>query len=190
MEGDICATCCGTGREVTIDCPRSCPFLQEARLHEVPAQLTAEQVPHQDIQVSEEFIRKQEDVVLWLGNSLTRAMDAGRAVDSDAREAIEGLIQTYRTAESGLIYESRSANPYASALMEAVKAAVENWPKQGAESELSAGPNPLSNTDVLGVLVFLQRLELQYSNGRRRGRAFFDFLMAHFPEQPAESVVA
>ena len=47
---------------------------------------------------------------------------------------------------------------------------------------------PLRDADVLGVLVFLQRLELQHSNGRRKGRAFLDFLRAYLPEpeeQPA-----
>ena len=44
------------------------------------------------------------------------------------------------------------------------------------------------DADVLGTLVFLQRLEFQHSNGRRRGRAFFDFLRTYFPAQPAVSV--
>jgi hypothetical protein len=30
--------------------------------------------------------------------------------------------------------------------------------------------------DVLGVLAFLQRMEIYHNNGRRRGRAFLDFL--------------
>ena len=36
--------------------------------------------------------------------------------------------------------------------------------------------------DMLGVLVFLQRLEMQYNNGRRRGKAFRDFLASYLPE--------
>ena len=44
----------------------------------------------------------------------------------------------------------------------------------------------LRDADVLGVLVFLERLELQHNNGRRRGRAFLDFLRAYLPEPPAE----
>jgi len=183
VEGDICATCCGTGREVIIDCPRTCPFLREARKHDEPAQLTAEQVPNYDISVSEEFVRKQEHFVLWLGNSLTRAMEAGKAVDSDAREAMEALIKTYRTLESGLVYEPRPANPYAAGLQEALKSAIEEWRSRMAES---LGMTTVRDADILGVLVFIQRLELQHANGRRRGRAFLDFLAEHFPEGPAE----
>ena len=50
-----------------------------------------------------------------------------------------------------------------------------------------AGMQTLRDTDVLATLVFLQRLEIQHNNGRRRGRAFFDFLRTYFPE-PAPRV--
>ena len=36
--------------------------------------------------------------------------------------------------------------------------------------------------NVLGVLAFLQRMEIQHNNGRRWGRAFVDFLRVHFPK--------
>ncbi|MEP6963471.1 MAG: hypothetical protein ABI995_15430 [Acidobacteriota bacterium] len=186
VDGDICATCCATEREVTVDCPSSCDFLREARLHDPKVQLTAEQVPNREIEVSEDFVRKQEHLVLWVGNALTRAMASGKAVDSDAREAIQAMIQSYRAADSGLLYEAQSTNPYVVALSDALKTAVEQWGKQSAEN---AEANAVKDSDIIGVLIFLQRLELQYANGRRRGRAFFDFLTEHFPEQPTESVV-
>ena len=45
------------------------------------------------------------------------------------------------------------------------------------------------DADVLGILVFLQRLEIQHNNGRRLGRAFIDFLRTNFPaKEPAEDV--
>ena len=31
---DICTQCCATEREVTINCPYSCSYLRESRLHE------------------------------------------------------------------------------------------------------------------------------------------------------------
>jgi hypothetical protein len=44
-----------------------------------------------------------------------------------------------------------------------------------------SGMQRLRDADVLGTLVFLQRLEMRHNNGRRRGRAFFDFLRSYFP---------
>jgi len=36
--------------------------------------------------------------------------------------------------------------------------------------------------------VFLQRLELDNNNGRKRGRAYLDFLRGFFPEEAGEPI--
>jgi len=182
VEGEICPVCCGAERENTVDCPSDCVYLREARLRDRPVAITEADLPNKDISLSEDFIRKQEHVVMWLGNALARVMQAGRSVDGDAREGLESLIKTYRTLEAGLIYETRPANPFAADIQEALKQAVEELRKRVTEA---SGMQTLRDADVLGSLVFLQRLELQHNNGRRRSRAFFDFLRAYFPA-PAE----
>jgi hypothetical protein len=113
-------------------------------------------------------------------------MEARKSVDGDAREGLESLIKTYRTLESGLIYETRPNNPYAAEIQEALKQSIDELRQRLAET---SGMQTLRDTDVLGALVFLQRLELQHNNGRRRGRAFFDFLRAYFPVQAAPPAV-
>jgi len=183
--GDICPVCCGTEREVTIDCPSECEYLQEARLREPAAPVNTDDLPNKDIQLSEKFLREQEHAVVWLSNALTRAMEAHKAVDSDAREALEALIRTYRTLESGLIYETRPQNPYAGAVQAALKEAVEELRKRMTEA---SGLYALRDADVLGVLVFLERLGISHSNTRPRGRAFYDFLRGYFPENAAPSL--
>jgi len=153
-------------------------YLRESREHERPVELVESDVPNRDVRITEDFLMQQEQLVLWLANALTRAMETGKAVDSDAREALEALIRTYRTMESGLIYETRTSNPYAAGLQEALKKAVEDLRKTLSENTATLS---LRDKDLLGTLVFLQRLELQHANGRRRGRAFYDFLRVHFP---------
>ena len=182
--GDICPQCCGTGREITIDCPLDCPFLRDARVHEKPAPLTEKDIPNLDIPLKENFIQDHEHEVMALSLAMARAMEHEKAVDLDAREAIDSLVRTYRTLQSGLIYESRPQNPYAAGIQERLTLAIEDLRKSRAEE---AGMQMLRDTDVLATLVFLQRLEIQHNNGRRRGRAFFDFLRTYFPE-PAASV--
>jgi hypothetical protein len=183
--GDICPACCGAERENTVDCPLDCEYLQEARLHDRPAAITADDFPNQDIKLSEDFIRQQEHLVTGLAQSLARVMETRKAVDSDAREGLDALIRTYRTRESGLIYETRPPNPYAADVQEELKKAIEALHARLTET---SGMHTIRDADVLGTLVFLQRLELQHNNGRRRGRAFFDFLRTYFPPQPAASV--
>ena len=46
------------------------------------------------------------------------------------------------------------------------------------------GMSKTRDADVLGALVFLQRLEYDRNNGRRRGRAFLDFLRALYDSAP------
>ncbi len=192
--GEICAPCCGAERENSIDCPATCEYLRDARLHEVPPPIQMEQIPHKDIQLSEDFIRSNEALIFTLGLALKQAMEGtlgnDRAVDSDAAEALEAMVQTYRTMESGLIYETRPANPYAAAIQEKMREGLEQLRKALLENPqlqaaiLPAGAQHLRNKDILGTLVFLQRLQMQYNNGRRRGRAFRDFL-ANYITGPA-----
>jgi len=172
VSADICPQCCGTGREITIDCPLDCPFLQEARVHERPAALTREDIPNQDISLKERFVEEHEQEVMTLSLALARAMEHEKAVDLDAREAIESLVRTYRTLQSGLIYETRPQNPYAAGIQERLVKSIEELGKSMT----------LRDVDVLATLVFLQRIEIQHNNGRLRGRAFFDFLRKYFPE--------
>lgn len=185
LGADICAACCGTERENTVDCPLTCEHLQAARKHEQPAALDAGNYPNKDIRLTEDFIREHEHVVLWLSHALARAIEKERAVDFDAREALDALIRTYRTRESGLIYETRPQNPYAAAIQDELRKSIEELHKRIAEEH---GMQTLRDADVLGALVFLQRLELQHNNGRRRGRAFFDFLRSYFPAPSSVAV--
>jgi hypothetical protein len=153
-------------------------------VHERPAPLTENDIPNLDIKLNESFVQDHEREVMELSLALERAMDREKAVDLDAREAIESLVRTYRTLQSGLIYETRPQNPYAAGIQERLMKSIEELRKNMAEE---AGIARLRDTDVLATLVFLQRLEIQHNNGRRRGRAFFDFLRTYFPE-PAPSV--
>jgi len=113
-----------------------------------------------------------------LGSKLLEAsLDSPGVVDSDVREALESLIRTYRTLQSGLYYETRPANLIAAGLHQRMQEAVESLRKELAEKNAM----PLRDAEILGTLVFLERVELHETNGRPRGRAFIDYLRAYFP---------
>jgi hypothetical protein len=179
VSGDICSVCCGTGREVTIACPLDCPYLQDARLHEKLAPITAEEVPNRDIRVTEELMRDNEELLVCLARALgTTALASPGVADPDVREAIEGLIRTYRTLQSGVYYESLPANPLAANLFREVQAAVSEFRRQEPQR---LGMTKTRDSDVLTLLVLLERLELDRQNGRPRGRAFIDTLRRLYP---------
>jgi len=183
VRGEICAPCCGAEREVTIACPLDCEYLRDARLHEKPPEVDPDKFPNPDVQVTESFLRRNEQLLTFAAATLFGASQQNPdVIDIDVREALGALIRTYRTLESGLIYESRPNNPLAAFVQQKFQQALQEFRQQMAQN---TGMTTIRDTDVLGVLVFLERLELSNNNGRRRSRAFIDFLRGFFPSQPS-----
>jgi hypothetical protein len=181
VRGEICAVCCGTEREVTVRCPSDCEFLMEARKHERTEGLNPATIPHRDITISEEFLEEHSGLIAHLSGAFTGEASHNGAVDSDAREALAGLIQSYRTLQSGVIYESLPANPLAADLHRAVKAAAAQYL---TEERQAVGMAKTRDADILRALVFLDVLSIDRNNGRKYGRSFLDALQGF---QPAEA---
>ena len=93
------------------------------------------------------------------------------------------MAKTYETlANSGLHYESPTANPIQHAIAAEVQKMIEEYRKT---EEQHRGFTTLKTGDTLRALVFLLRLALGRTSGRPKSRAFVDFLLAQFPEQSA-----
>jgi hypothetical protein len=177
--GQICAVCCGTGREETVSCPLECEYLREARAHEKPPELVAAQIPNLDIEVSDSFLHRNEPLVSFLMHTLaSAALSTPGVVDYDVREALGALVRTWRTRDSGLIYETKPSNLLAAGLQARLQEALEEFRRTAAER---MGITTIRDADVLGSLAFLERVEYQMNNGRKRGRAFLDFLRVQMP---------
>jgi hypothetical protein len=173
VRAEICPVCCGTEREVTVRCPSDCEFLIEARRHERPMEIDPEKIPHQDVQLSDEFIESNADLITVLSAAIVMEADRSRLVDSDAREALAGLIQTYRTLQNGVIYESVPANPLAARLYRALQEAGAEFLKN---EKAALGMARTRDGDVMRALVFLHIFSLDRNNGRPFGRSFLDAL--------------
>lgn len=185
LRSDICPQCCGQEREETVACPLDCTFLRQGRDHERLKELTADQIPHPEIQIDNEFLRKHEYLVLILAATFSEAIARiDGLIDNDCREALASLIQTYKTLGSGLIYEAKPNNPIAAALHELVQLRVSEM-RQRIHQQ--TGVHSVLDSQVLGVLIFYQRMELQLNNGRRRGRRFLDGVLSFAPLPPQTS---
>ncbi len=179
LREDICPQCCGREREESIACPFDCEFLNQGRDHEKLRELSPEEIPHPEIVVKEAFLRDHEPLVLVAAAAVAEGSERlDGLVDNDAREALESLVQTYKTLGSGLIYESKPKNPIAAALHELVQLRVGEF-RQRIQQQ--AGYAGILDSHVLGVLIFLQRMELQLNNNRRRGRSFLDAVRRFLP---------
>ncbi|MBK7930840.1 MAG: hypothetical protein IPJ98_26185 [Bryobacterales bacterium] len=174
---------CGEGREERYLCPLDCEYLTEARMHEKPREVAPEEFPNRDVRVTEEFLKRNEPLLTFAAPMLAMAALEAEACDADIREALAALIQTYRTLESGLIYDTKPANPYAASIYTRMRELAQ---KLAEEIAKQTGSHTLRDADMLGIYVFLESLALQHDNGRRRGRRFLTFLLAYFP--PAEAM--
>ena len=174
----ICSLCCGTEREETIDCPFDCSYLQESREHEYKGLLDPKGFPYKDIRIDETFLRDHDGLLVACGRAvLSGALETGKATDGDVREALDALIQTYKTLESGIYYETRPESAYARAILSRVQEQLQKFKEDETQQ---TGFSRTRDHDILTLLVFLYRMALDRDNKRSRGKAFLDFLRLHF----------
>lgn len=177
----ICAVCCGTEREVTIDCPVDCGYLAAARRYEDEHRkpLDPAEVPYPDAEFGADLVQEKRGVVSGLAYAILKYAAENRGVaDADALDALGALAETYRTLGSGIYYERPPDAPVARALYRELSGFVEAYKKQEAER---IGFAQLKESEVFHLLVFLLRVGYHRRNGRPRSRAFLDFLRAQFP---------
>jgi hypothetical protein len=189
VHGKICAQCCGEQREVTLDCPSDCPYLQQARAHEKPRQPTAldREALLPDLEIPDRFPYEHEHLILGLSFALAKSARGDRSLnDRDLLSALEAMARSYQTlVQSSLIYEPATANLAHQAIAREVATMVNEF-RESEQKHL--GYSRLRDADVLHALVFLLRMGLARTSGRPKSRAFIDFLSTQFPE--AQSAIA
>jgi len=183
VHGRICPQCCGEQREVTLDCPSDCIYLQQARAHEKPrdvAELEQDALFPQ-VEISEQFLYERQHLLAGLSYALAKSVRADLTLrDSDLIAALTAISKRYETlVNSGLHYDQSVANP----VQQAIISELQKMLLEYQQTELKhAGYIRLRDSEVLRVLVFLLRMALGRTSGRPRARAFIDFLFTEFPE--------
>lgn len=184
VHGEICPICCGNERENTLTCPLDCEYLEQAHHSEEPLEVAPSDLIEPQLEIQEEFLNTHEELLLFCIYALLQAaLRTQGAVDSDVTEALAHMVQTYRTRESGLLYDSYSNNAIASAVQRSFSASLDDYTKLKQEREPMS---PVRGSDVFTTLVFLHRVGAQNRNGRPRGRVFIDLLRHMTPETPPE----
>ncbi len=186
VHGRICPQCCGEQREVTLDCPSECPYLQQARQHEKPRSfedLPADEV-FPKIDVPEQFLHDREQFIAGVLETLGKLSRSDRNLhDREIIGALANLAKSYQTlVGSGLVYQEALPNPVQQIIIETIRQLVKEF--QDVERE-HLGHTTLRDSDVLKMLVFTLRLAQVHTSGRPRSRGFIDFLNTRFAETAA-----
>jgi len=177
----ICAVCCGTQREVTIDCPIDCSYLVAAHRYEDEHQrLFPADTPLLDVTVPSDLIHTHEQLMAQLALAIARFCASQQAVtDIDVLAAIQALAETFKTLATGIYYEKPPDGQLPRELYAALTAFVSEVKQQQAEH---AGSSTLKDSDIFHLLVFLHRMGLLHTNGRPHSRRYIEFLRSQFPE--------
>jgi hypothetical protein len=181
----ICAICCGTYREVTIDCPHDCAHLISARRYEVDHRKppAPEAIPFSDVEFSPEILRRHPEALSAIGLAILAFAQQNRAVrDPEILTALRALAETYHTLESGIYFERPPDELHARALYARIGEALQEFKKQTSQQ---SGFATIRDSEVFRLLIFFLRLGTKETNGRPKSRAFLDFLYAQFPAAPA-----
>jgi hypothetical protein len=190
VHGRICPQCCGEQREVTLDCPSECVYLQQAREHErpLPIEELDQSALFPKVEIGQQFLYEQEHLILGLSYALAKSAQADRGIrDADLIAVLSPMARNYETlAGSGLHYEV----PVTNLAHQAVASEVQKMVKEYREAEQShVGYSRLRDSDVFQALVFLLRMATTRTSGRPKSRAFVDFLFRQFPE-PQSGIAA
>ncbi len=179
----ICPQCCGEQREVTLECPSECPYLQQARQHEKPREFGGDSLPDEffpSIELTQEFLHRHEALIAGLLQTLLRVSLSERSLkDRELIAALTTMANSYQTlVASGLVYQETSANPSQQAIIDTLRGSVEEFRKL---EQQHIGYTALRDSDVLRALVFMIRLAHLHTSGRPLSRAFIDDLQERFP---------
>lgn len=188
----ICSVCCGTEREVTVDCPSECPHLITSRQYDQERrEIDWSKIPFADTKIPSSFVAAHQQLVAALSFVVCTYAHANRPlVDSDGRAALEALAESYRTLASGIYYERPPASLLQKGLFATLKTGIEDYKK--AEGQ-RVGMTTVRDSDIRDTLILLAQLGATHANGRPNGRAFLDFLRSQFPPErfakPASNLI-
>jgi len=177
----ICAVCCGTEREASIDCPADCTYLIAAHKYEdqhkrsIPAD-----TPFLEERLPPGTLHTHQPLMAALAFTIAKVcMAQPTGTDPDVLAALRALAETYKTLISGIYYEKVPDNPGQREIYTALTALIEDLrQKQAAAGTMET----LKNQDIFYVVIFLFRMGLLRSNGRLRSRRFIEFLRGQFPQ--------
>jgi len=189
---NICSVCCGTEREVTIDCPSNCSYLIASRTYGMERKkFDWSKLPFPDVKIPSSFAQEHVPLLNALNYTISIfARDNRLTVDSDVMASLHSLAEAYRTLSSGLYYENPPDHRLQRELYGRLKAGIEEFKKAEAQNTSAA---TVRDGDIRDALIFFAQLGATYLNGRPKGRAFLDMLRSQIKSEdfakPASNIV-
>jgi len=173
----ICAVCCGTKREIEIDCPSSCSYLKASRLYESEKPIPDPEVTSKVHNYDERFIERYHQVLDALTAAVVEEhMNSKWLVDNDVIEVYRLLRTTMKTLSSGIYYESLPDNPIRLSLYRRLKSLLDEI----MEPDPGGARMTLKVSEAIDVLDFLTLVAQANSSIRPKSRRYLDWVAQRF----------
>jgi hypothetical protein len=170
----ICAVCCGTKREVEIDCPSSCTHLQAGRSYESERKPPDPELVARARSLRKDFLTEYGPILSALANAVAEErLTSPWLVDRDVEDVYKSLAATMKTLSSGIYYESLPEGPVRLSLFRRLKGVLD-----ALMTPSESHGRLLRVSEVLEVLDFLLLSISANSSGRPKSRQYLDWLSA------------
>ena len=179
----ICAIDCGTGREVTIDCPSDCAYLLTAHRWEEahPKSISPRELPFPDVSFPAALVHTRQEMLSGIGFTVVMyAREQPSLTDADVFIAVQAIAETYRTLTSGIYFEKPPEGIVATGLYAVLAKFLEDEKKRQADNPEVPAARDL---EIFYLLVFFLRFGILRSNSRPRTRMFLHFLREQMPPE-------
>jgi hypothetical protein len=190
----ICALCCGRKRVLEVACPESCEYLAAGRKREVEEY--KQRLQKMDSSKQEKYritISQHHDVITHLEYAISRERLQSRNLkDKDAAQAIDLLLDAYRTEDKGILYEKKSDDIRIESLRMELRKVVESFRNpEGAEKQGVVDPQNtrLQLGGAIECLEFIQTLIAMYVENRTSLSGYVDFLARVIPRSESKSSI-
>lgn len=193
--GQICPQCCGEKRVLEIDCPESCVYLNAGR--ERDSADYSRRLSGLSGETQEKAIRALDahaDVIEHLEYAIGRERLLSRDLaDRDVVQAVDILIETYRTEDKGILYERKSDDLRVESLRRELRKTVESFRNPGGEQSkglVDPRNRRLPLREAVECLEFVRSMAEAYMGDRGADKRYVDLLARMIRrEEPRGSLI-
>src|SRR5262245_17834981 len=173
----ICAVCCGTKREIEIDCPSSCAHLKASRNYEADKPIIDSQLAEKFHKYDERFVDRYQQLLTAVHDVVVRERSASPwLVDNDVIEVYKALTATMKTLSSGIYYESIPQSPIQLSLFRSLKEVFDTLIAPDPSSE----HRPLRVSETVDALEFMTFAAQLHTTVRPKSRKYLDWICERF----------
>lgn len=180
----ICAVCCGTKREVEIDCPSACPYLKASRSYELEKPIPDPELAAKVQRFGQDFLEKYYGFLDMLTLAvIEERINSAWLVDHDVVEVLKALRETLRTLSGGIYYESLPDGPVRQGLFRRLKELLD----QMMQRDPAGDHRTLKVSEAMDILDFLTVMVQLNSSVRPKSRRYLDWISEKYAAQmPAQ----